>query len=101
MSRKLRPQTSDLRCPQNSVPPKLENSDLENLELPPPDPPKCTLGARGFSCAVSSFGQVSKSDPHEKLPVARKQMTHIFFLFLDLDMVLMSLPAFEKVSKLE
>ena len=29
-----------------------------------------TLGARGFSCAVSGFGQVLKSDPREKL-VAR------------------------------
>ena len=27
----------------------------------------CTLGARGFSCAVSGFGQVLKSDPREKL----------------------------------
>ena len=26
-----------------------------------------SLGARGFSCAVSGFGQVSKSDPREKL----------------------------------
>ena len=26
-----------------------------------------TLGARGFSCAVSGFGQVLKSDPREKL----------------------------------
>ena len=25
-----------------------------------------TLGARGFLCAVSSFGQVLKSDPSEK-----------------------------------
>ena len=25
------------------------------------------LGARGFSCAVSGFGQVLKSDPREKL----------------------------------
>ena len=25
-----------------------------------------TLGARGFSCAVSGFGQVLKSDPREK-----------------------------------
>ena len=25
-----------------------------------------TLGASGFSCAVSSFGQVLKSDPREK-----------------------------------
>ena len=25
-----------------------------------------TLGARGFSCAVSSFGQILKSDPREK-----------------------------------
>ena len=77
-------------------PPNLENSDLENL-----DPPKSTQDARGFSCAVSSFGQVLKSDPCEKLPIACKQMKHIFFLFLDLDMVLMSLPAFDKVSKLE
>ena len=27
----------------------------------------CTLGARGFSCEVSGFGQVLKSDPREKL----------------------------------
>ena len=27
----------------------------------------CTLGARGFLCAVSGFGQVLKSDPREKL----------------------------------
>ena len=26
-----------------------------------------TLGAKGFSCAVSGFGQVLKSDPREKL----------------------------------
>ena len=26
-----------------------------------------TLGARGFSCAVSGFGQVLKGDPREKL----------------------------------
>ena len=26
-----------------------------------------TLGARDFSCAVSGFGQVLKSDPREKL----------------------------------
>ena len=26
-----------------------------------------TLGARDFSCAVSGFGQVFKSDPREKL----------------------------------
>ena len=25
-----------------------------------------TLGSRGFSCAVSGFGQVLKSDPREK-----------------------------------
>ena len=24
-----------------------------------------TLGARGFSCAVSGFGQLLKSDPHD------------------------------------
>ena len=30
-------------------------------------PPPHTLGARGFSCAVSGFVQVLKSDPREKL----------------------------------
>ena len=30
-------------------------------------PPPHTLGARGFSCAVSGFGQILKSDPREKL----------------------------------
>ena len=51
----LRPQTS----PKLS-PPNLENSDLENLDPPPPSPHKSTLSARGFSCAVSSFGRLKK-----------------------------------------
>ena len=42
-----------------------------NLKLDPTDKTLSwesnTLGARGFSCAVSGFRQVLKSDPREKL----------------------------------
>ena len=39
---------------------------IHKLKLGPFSCHDITLGARGFSCAVSGFGQVLKSDPREK-----------------------------------
>ena len=71
----LRPQTS----PKLS-PPNLENSDLENLDPPPPPPTNLLWVPEAFR-ARFPVSVVLKSDPHEKPPVAPKQMTHISFSF--------------------
>ena len=56
-------ENSDLR-PQMSPklsPPKSRKFRPRKLRPPPPPfPHKSTLGARGFSCAVSSFGRLKK-----------------------------------------
>ena len=45
---------------------EMQNFSLENHHIMIARQPFSTLDARGFSCAVSGFGQVSKSDPREK-----------------------------------
>ena len=44
----------------------MQNFSLENHHIMITRQPFSTLDARGFSCAVSGFGQVLKSDPREK-----------------------------------
>ena len=45
---------------------EMQNFSLENYHIMMSRQPFCTLDARGFSCPVSGFGQVLKSDPREK-----------------------------------
>ena len=44
-----------------------------------PSPNPATLGARGFSCAVSGFGQVLKSDPRENFFLATSPLVSSAF----------------------
>ena len=65
-----------------------------------------TLGARGFSCAVSGFGQVLKSDPREKpldqsaIPlIAPSQLQHRLYQNIqNLDVLLIGSLEISKVS---
>ena len=55
---------SNFSCHSNGLPVFLRNRAFFGDTGVP------TLGSRGFSCALSGFGQVLKSDPREKLFLA-------------------------------
>ena len=61
-----------------------------------------TLGTRGFSCAVSGFGQVLKSDPREKPLdplIAPSQLQHRLYQNIqNLDVLLIGSLKISKVS---